>query len=131
MNKVDVVCGVLIKNGKYLITQKGGDKDHSLWEFPGGKVNPNETYFEAIRREIKEELDVIIVPKNEIMRYEYDEYNLIFIECLLKNKTTNITLNVHLDYKWVTPVQINNFDFVSGDLKFIDGIFKDSFEIKH
>ena len=125
MNKIDVVCGVLIKNGKYLITQKGGDKDNSLWEFPGGKVNPNETYFEAIRREIKEELDVIIVPKNEIMRYEYDEYNLIFIECLLK-KTTNIKLNEHLDYKWITPVQINDFDFVDGDLKFINGIFKDS-----
>ena len=62
MNKVDVVCGVLIKNGKYLITQKGGDKDHSLWEFPGGKVNPNETCFEAIYQEIKEELDISIVP---------------------------------------------------------------------
>ena len=80
MNKIDVVCGVLIKNGKYLITQKGEGKNHSLWEFPGGKVNPNETCFEAICREIKEELGIIITPKNEIMRYEYDEYNLIFIE---------------------------------------------------
>jgi 8-oxo-dGTP diphosphatase len=125
MNKIDVVCGVLIKNGKYLITQKGGGKNHSLWEFPGGKVNPNETYFEAICREIKEELGIIIAPKNEIMRYEYDEYNLIFIECLLKNKTINIKLNEHLDYKWITPFQINDFDFVDGDHKFINGIFKD------
>lgn len=125
MNKIDVVCGVLIKNGKYLITQKGGGKNHSLWEFPGGKVNPNETYFEAICREIKEELGIIITPKNEIMRYEYDEYNLIFIECLLKNKTINIKLNEHLDYKWITPFQINDFDFVDGDHKFINGIFKD------
>jgi 8-oxo-dGTP diphosphatase len=125
MNKIDVVCGVLIKNGKYLITQKGGGKNHSLWEFPGGKVNPNETYFEAICREIKEELGIIIAPKNEIMRYEYDEYNLIFIECLLKNKTINIKLNEHLDYKWITPFQINDFDFVDGDHKFINGVFKD------
>jgi|TARA_B110000858_G_scaffold132570_1_gene150811 8-oxo-dGTP diphosphatase len=123
MNKIDVVCGVLIKNDKYLITQKGGGKDHSLWEFPGGKVNPNETCFEAIYREIKEELGISIVPKNEIMRYEFDIYNLIFIECLPKNKTTNVKLNVHLDYKWVTPIQINDFDFVGGDLKFINAIF--------
>ena len=59
------------------------------------------------------------------MRYEYDEYNLIFIECLLKNKTINIKLNEHLDYKWITPFQINDFDFVDGDHKFINGIFKD------
>ena len=59
---INVVAAV-IKNedGKILITQRNLQKSQGgLWEFPGGKIEPNETKENAIVREIKEELDIDI-----------------------------------------------------------------------
>ena len=38
MKKINVVCGVIVKDNKYLITQRGDSKNLNKWEFPGGKV---------------------------------------------------------------------------------------------
>ena len=49
MKKIKVVCGVIFKNNKYLITQRGDFKNFKKWEFPGGKVEPYENIFDAIK----------------------------------------------------------------------------------
>jgi 8-oxo-dGTP diphosphatase len=54
-----VVAGLMIEEGKVLVSQRKEDSPHGgLWEFPGGKVTEGEEPREALRRELKEELDI-------------------------------------------------------------------------
>jgi len=48
----DVVCGVVKDGERFLITQRGDNKNRGLWEFPGGKVINEEHPFESIKREL-------------------------------------------------------------------------------
>ena len=61
MNSTNVVAAIIKKNNKYLIVQRNRNKHLGLkWEFPGGKVKNNETFEEALNREIQEELNIKI-----------------------------------------------------------------------
>jgi 8-oxo-dGTP diphosphatase len=57
---IEVVCGVLIQNGKCLIARRNYGSSKGFYEFPGGKVESNETKEEALKREWKEELGIEI-----------------------------------------------------------------------
>jgi 8-oxo-dGTP diphosphatase len=59
MKTIIVTAGLVIEQGKVLVTQRKADSPHGLlWEFPGGKVKEGEEPREALRRELKEELDI-------------------------------------------------------------------------
>ncbi len=60
---IDVAVGILIKpNGDVLLAQRPVGKPYAgYWEFPGGKVEPNETILDALKREFLEELGVQIL----------------------------------------------------------------------
>ena len=53
---MEVVCGIIEENQTYLIAKRGKGVHENIWEFPGGKIEHNETREEAVVREIKEEL---------------------------------------------------------------------------
>lgn len=116
---IDVVCGVIKNGDKYLITQRGDEKNYGKWEFPGGKVKENENPFYSIKREIKEELNIEVSPLNEIIRYQFKGFNLIFIQCEILERNPEIDLNEHLDYKWIETNQFMSYEFIEGDVKFI------------
>ena len=61
---IKVVAALIEKEGKVLIAKRneGSNYTNGKWEFPGGKVELNENEFDAIQREIKEELSVDINP---------------------------------------------------------------------
>ena len=59
MNPINVVAAIIKKDDLYLLAKRNKDKYMGLkWEFPGGKVEENETFKEALSREILEELNV-------------------------------------------------------------------------
>ena len=60
MKTVNVVAAIICNGSKYFATQRGYGEFKDWWEFPGGKIEPNETPEEALHREIKEELDIEI-----------------------------------------------------------------------
>lgn len=60
MQTKNVVAAVILKDGKLFATQRGYGNYKDWWEFPGGKIEPGETPQEALRREIREELDTIV-----------------------------------------------------------------------
>ena len=119
---IDVACAVIKKKNKYLVAQKMDIIHLGKWEFPGGKAKKNELLFDSIKREIKEELNIAIIPQSEIIRYTYKNFNLIFILCFLDNYEDKITLNEHEDFKWISIDEFETFDFVEGDLKFLEFI---------
>ena len=106
MKKIKVVCGVIVKNNKYLITQRGDSKNLNKWEFPGGKVEPFENIFDAIKRELKEELSIEVTPIKKLLEYDYKKYNLCFIECALGSN--KIILNEHLNFTWISKQEFEN-----------------------
>lgn len=118
MKKIKVVCGVIFKNNKYLITQRSDFKNFKKWEFPGGKVEPYENIFEAIKRELKEELNIDITPIKKLLDYDHKNFNLCFIECTLDSN--NIVLKEHLNFAWVSKQEFEIYDFIEGDNVFIN-----------
>ena len=59
MKTIEVAAGLVFRNSQLLITQRHAD-DHlgGLWEFPGGKREPGETFEQCLRRELREELGI-------------------------------------------------------------------------
>ena len=116
---IDVVAAV-IKNqeGKYLITQRNLKKvQGGLWEFPGGKVEENETKEHAIEREIKEELTLNIKAKEilgeKVFDYTERSINLIAVHC--EKISGEVILNEHEAYAWVTPDKFKDYEFAPAD----------------
>jgi 8-oxo-dGTP diphosphatase len=82
MKALVVTAGVVIERGKVLVTQrKEGSHQGLLWEFPGGKLEDGETPRMALRRELKEELDieVEIGPIFETVYYPYPESPILLL----------------------------------------------------
>ena len=72
MKTIEVVASIIHQDGKILATQRGYGEYKGLWEFPGGKMEPEETEEQAIIREIREELNVEIEVEKKVCTVEYD-----------------------------------------------------------
>ena len=114
----NVVAAIIKKNNYYLIVKRNRNKYLGLkWEFPGGKVEKNETFEDALRREIKEELDIKI---NIIEKFSEEKYKDAKIDVLLHYyfctlKSGKIKLNEHEDLAWIKKESFNKYDFAEGD----------------
>ena len=120
---VEVVAGVIYKNDKFLIAQRNLNKAQGgLWEFPGGKVEKDESYENALIREIKEEFNADIkVDKfigENIHHYPEKDIKLLFYKATLIGD--KIELLEHEDYKWITKEDKNRFEFAGADKMIFD-----------
>ena len=119
---IPVSSGLIIQNNKVLIGLRSkSDNGGGLWEFPGGKIEIDESSEEAVIRELNEELDIVVHKPKKVMQYLHRFKNLIydihFFEVIsfkgsIKNK-------VHDELKWTDLASINNYNFISGDLLII------------
>ena len=118
-----VVAALIIKDGKMLIAKRStGNKDViGKWEFPGGKVEENETEKHAIEREIKEEFDILVRAEkfitNVISKDKKSEIDLKLYLC--KYIDGKIKLNDHSDYKWVDKDEIFDYDLADLDVELV------------
>ena len=118
MNLINVVAAIIKKDNLYFIAQRNKKKHLGLkWEFPGGKVDINESNEEALKREIKEELNIIIVIKKKIAKKKYkdEKINIILHYYICHIKNGNIRLNEHENSKWLKKENLSKYDFVKGD----------------
>ncbi len=118
MRTTDVVAAVIKKDDCYLLAKRNKDKYMGLkWEFPGGKVEGNETFEEALSREILEELNVNIEIHNKVAeeKYQDSEINIIlhYFMCSLLNE--DIVLSEHEAIEWVKKEDFCHYEFVPGD----------------
>lgn len=118
-----VTSGIIQQNGKYLIAQRQKGDDFELrWEFPGGKIKPDETPGQALKRELKEELDLEITVHDLVKSIE-DVHSSGVITISYYNVTVNsgsYTLTAHEQIKWVPLEQLDEFDFLGADKKLIE-----------
>ena len=104
MKSTNVVAAIIKQDNQYLIVQRNRNKHLGLkWEFPGGKVHENETFSEALLREIKEELNIIIRMHEKIAeeKYKDDKINIILHYYLCTYESGTMKLNEHEDFSWV------------------------------
>lgn len=104
MKEIEVCAAVIIKDKKILFTQRGYGEYKDKWEFPGGKIEKDESKEDAIKREIKEELDASIKIDNFLCKVEYD-YTTFYLKmnvfCVsLENE--HIIFKEHESYKWIS-----------------------------
>ena len=119
---IDVVAAVIKKNNLYFIAQRNRNKHFAYyWEFPGGKVDKQETFENALKREIKEELSINIKVFNHIASEKHKDekidVNVHYFLC--ESLNDNIILFEHEDMKWLQKNDLKQFKMAPGDSKII------------
>lgn len=130
MKHVEVVCAIIVnENNEVFCTRRGpGRALEGFWEFPGGKVEENETHEETIIREIKEELNSTIKPIKYIGKVEHEYTNLespfsiTMYGYICKLIEGELTLSEHTAKQWVEKNKLKDIDFAEADIPFIDMI---------
>ena len=121
----EVVAALIWDNDKFMICQRPAHKARALlWEFVGGKVEKGETKEQALIRECKEELGIVLSVDDEFMDVVH-EYPDITVHLTLFN--TTIAEGVpqkleHNDIKWITVSEVGNYDFCPADTEILEEI---------
>ena len=126
--KITEVVAALIRQGdKFMICQRPAHKARGLlWEFVGGKVEPGETKEQALIRECKEELNVLISVGDVFMDvvHEYPDLTVhltLFIATIAEGKPQKLE---HNDIRWISPSEIQNYEFCPADEEILKEITK-------
>jgi 8-oxo-dGTP diphosphatase len=118
--KIEVLAAVIERSGSYLICRRPDHKRHGgLWEFPGGKVLPEESRTEAISRELREELSVRAQNVSNPV-YSTEDPGSVFI--ILFTPVSIIGEPVpleHSEVRWCPPEDFSQFQFAPSDRRFI------------
>lgn len=119
---INVVAALILKENKFLVSKRAHGELKDKWEFPGGKIEDNETKEDAIKREILEELFIDIKPIKVIAdfnhKYSFNEINLTLMFCELENKNQNIKSDgSHSNNKWINFKSTPKLEFAPLDYK--------------
>ena len=125
MSHSQVVAAILFHNERILCVQRGIGKYPYIslkWEFPGGKVEQGETLESALKREIREELEMEISVKNEFLRvdYDYPDFNIRLISFICNSNDSTFKLTEHLNYKWLLREELQQLDWAEADKPIVE-----------
>lgn len=121
-----VVAAVIEANHRFLVTRRQpGVHLAGLWEFPGGKIDPDELHAAALRRELKEELDVDIAVGEPLYTtvHAYDDrtVELHFYRCALKGEPRPL---MGQELRWVPRDKLGQLRFPPADAELIEVLRK-------
>ena len=117
MKNIHVVCAVILHDGKIFATQRGYGDFKDGWEFPGGKIEENETPQETVVREIREELDAVVeVSQYGVsVEYDYPDFHLS-MDCLFCSlKEGKIRLLEHEAARWLRLNELRQVNWLPAD----------------
>ena len=118
MKITEVVAALIWKNNKFMICQRPAHKARGLlWEFVGGKVESGETKEQALIRECREELNVLLSVGDVFMEviHEYPDITVhltLFNATIAEGKPQKLE---HNDIQWIVPSEIQNYEFCPAD----------------
>ena len=123
----EVVAALIWKNNKFMICQRSAHKARGLlWEFVGGKVEKDETKEQALIRECKEELNVLLSVGDVFMDVVH-EYPDLTVHLTLFNATIaegEPQMLEHNDIRWIAPSEIPNYEFCPADEEILKKIIE-------
>ncbi len=124
--RVHVAVGVILDGDRNILLSLRADNAHQggLWEFPGGKVEPAESLEIALRRELKEELDILPLRTSPLIEVSHDYGD------------KSVLLDVHLVWEfsgtprglegqplaWVAPAELPGYDFPAANLPIVEAV---------
>ena len=124
----EVVAALIWRGEKFMICQRPAHKARGLlWEFVGGKVEAGETPQEALIRECREEIDVLLSVGDVFMDVTH-EYPDLTVHLTLFHATVaegEPQMLEHNDIQWITPKEIPNYDFCPADVEILDRIMQE------
>ncbi len=113
-----VTAAVIERDGRVLIARRRlGDRFGGVWEFPGGKLEPDETPEEGLRREIDEELGMTIEVGPPLGSFSYNsaDWSIELIAFRASWIGGTMVLREHDDALWIAPSDLDRFVFSDPD----------------
>ena len=120
---IDVAAGLVFRSGQLLITRRHAAAHlGGLWEFPGGKREPDETFEQCLRRELREELgiEVEVGALLEELTHDYPEkrVHLQFFRCRwVANEPQPLGCPA---FAWITRAQLGDYEFPAADARLLE-----------
>jgi mutator protein MutT len=127
---IEVSAALIFRDGRLLITQRhAGDHLGGLWEFPGGKREPGETFEQCLARELREELGIEVEVGDlfEEISHAYAEKTVLlkFFTCrLISGKLRTLDCAA---FKWVAKTELADFEFPAADARLLEKLRAYSF----
>lgn len=128
MKITEVVAALIWEGERFLICQRPAHKARGLlWEFVGGKVEPGESKEQALIRECREELDITLSVGELFMEvthvYPDITVRLSLFHAAIAEGTPKMI--EHCDLRWITPAEVDAFDFCPADVEILERIVKE------
>ena len=123
MRQIEVVAAIIRDaQNRIFATQRGGGDWKDWWEFPGGKIEPGETPEEALRREIREELDTEIAVGELLhtVEWDYPKFHLTMHCFLCTVESGSLTLLEHEAARWLAPTELASVQWLPADWEVIE-----------
>ena len=122
MKTLNVVAAIIKKDNRILATKRGYGEFINMWEFPGGKIEENESKKDALIREIKGELDCLIKPTEFALDVEY-QYPTFYLKmscfwAVIESGTPKLL--EHNDAKWLSKSELDSVEWIEADIQIID-----------
>jgi 8-oxo-dGTP diphosphatase len=124
---IKVTCAIILFNSKIIVTQRSENMSLPLkWEFPGGKLEENESELECIKREIKEELNIEIDVVNQLSNsiFDYGTFKINLIPFIANHISGEILLTEHKNYKLLDKTNLLNLDWADADIPIVEEFLK-------
>ena len=124
MKIIEVVAAIIIKDDQVFATQRGYGEFQGWWEFPGGKMEAGESPQEALKREIREELDADVLVKEllETVEWDYPNFHLTMHCFICSLLSGSIHLNEHEAATWLTHATLKSVKWLPADEILLDKI---------
>ena len=117
MKTIEVVAAIIVRGGEVFATQRGYGQWQGWWEFPGGKIEPGESHLDALKREIREELNAEIEVGEllETVEWDYQEFHLT-MHCFICNlMSESLHLNEHEAATWLNLENLRSVKWLPAD----------------
>lgn len=117
---IPVLAAVVRRDGRYLVARRPGEKRHGgLWEFPGGKMAPEESLLEAATRELREELGLSVTGVGAVLFEAMDPgspFLIRFVEVRVQGEPRALE---HSEVGWFAPRVLEDLALAPTDARFV------------
>ena len=116
---IKVTCGLIFSEEKIFLCRRNPKKSlGGYWEFPGGKVERDESFENCLKRELQEELnmDVNVIRHFMTIQHHYEDFAIELISFLCDFKSAALSMKDHDAYEWIYPETLLDWNLAPADI---------------